>query len=808
MSVERTANILIVDDRPENLVALEAILEPVGHNVVSASSGEEALRRLLHDDYALILLDVQMPGLDGFETAELIKRRERTKHIPIIFLTAISKEARHVFRGYSAGAVDYLFKPFDPSVLRSKVAVFVELWQKTEQIREQEMRLREQEIAAAVREGHERYRVLAEAMPQLVWHADAGGSADYFNDRWVEYTRQPPETSFGDGWTTFLHPDDLPPTLAAWDSAVLSGDPIQIQYRLRNGDGAYRWQLVRGVATRDDAGAITGWVGTCTDVDDQKRAEQAQAFLLAAGSLLASSLDYDSTLTAVAQAAVPEVADWCTVDILEHEGSLRQLAVAHADPKKVEFVRELRTRYPPDPDAPQGPAQVVRTGKPELMKNIPEAVIEAAARDELHLDLLRELGLRSYMCVPLVTRDRVVGAITFVQAESGRCYDASDLAIAEELARRAATAVDNAQLYREAEERAQAARVLGAVGDGVFLIDGAGVIRLWNRAAELITGKAASEVLGRAAADVLGGWGNVAPRIALADPGEAAARAETFPLEVGGRELWLSVSGVGFDDGAVYAFRNLTDERALEVMKSDFVATVSHELRTPLAAIQGSALTILRPDLNLEDELRDHLLRVIAEESERLAQIVNDLLLASHLDSGRLKIRIESCDARQLAENVLDAARTHLPENVSLELNAQRELPPVAADPGQLRQVLTNLVDNAIKYSPDGGRVELALAPNGRRMRFSVRDRGLGIPRSEHDRVFEKFYRVDPNMTRGIGGTGLGLYICRELVRTMSGRIWLESGEAEGSTFVVEIPLAETTERNGRRVADPSAARA
>jgi PAS domain S-box-containing protein len=137
-----TVDILIVDDQPENLLALAAVLEPLRHRVVQASSGEEALKRLLEDDFAVILLDVQMPGLDGFETAEYIKRRERTRQVPIIFLTAIDKESHHVFRGYSVGAVDYLFKPFEPEILRSKVAVFVELHQKTNELRESEERFR------------------------------------------------------------------------------------------------------------------------------------------------------------------------------------------------------------------------------------------------------------------------------------------------------------------------------------------------------------------------------------------------------------------------------------------------------------------------------------------------------------------------------------------------------------------------------------------------------------------------------------------------------------------------------------------
>ena len=162
------ARILLVDDRPENLLALEAILEPLGQELVRVESGEEALRRLLHDEYAVILLDVQMPGMDGFQTAELIKKLERTRHIPIVFLTAISKDAEHVFQGYGAGAVDYLMKPFDPLILRAKVSVFIDLWQKTVEIRRQDALLKAQEISALERESEERYRSLADAVPQIV----------------------------------------------------------------------------------------------------------------------------------------------------------------------------------------------------------------------------------------------------------------------------------------------------------------------------------------------------------------------------------------------------------------------------------------------------------------------------------------------------------------------------------------------------------------------------------------------------------------------------------------------------------------
>ncbi len=793
-------NVLLVDDRPENLLALEAILEPLEQNLLHAHSGEEALRQLLHHDVAVILLDVQMPVLDGFETAKLIKQRERTKHIPIIFVTAISKEEGHVFRGYSAGAVDYVFKPFSPEVLRSKVAVFIELHEKTETLRLQAEQLKEQELAELRRESEERYRFLAEAQPDQIWTAMPNGELDYVNQRVLDYF----DTSFSErvaaGWTDVTHPDDLPRTLRLWQKALETGGPYDNELRLRRAeDDSYRWHLTRAVPMRSRRGEIVKWFGSNTDIDDRKTAEEAQRFLVEAGATLGGSLDYRATLAALAKMAVPRIADWARVDIVE-DGKLRTLAVEHVNERKIELALELSRRYPEDPEAAQGPPLVLRTGESELIAEISEERLSELAVDDLHLGLVRELGFQSYMGVPLVVRGRRLGVISFVAAESGRRYGPADLALAEELARRASTAIENAQLYREAEERAQAARVLETVADGVFLVDSDGVVRVWNRAAEAITNLARDEVLGRRADEVLPDWQDLAPRVPVAGaPGPAMAT--TFPLELDGNERWLSISGVGFDEGTVYAFRDLTEERALEQIRQDLVSTVSHELRTPLAAIYGSALTLAREDLELEEPMHRKLLDVIVEESTRLADIVNDLLLASQLDAGRLELQVEPCDAHALATGVLDAARTHLPEGTRVSLDpGEEEIPRVAADEGQLRQVLTNLIDNAVKYSPSGGDVHLRLEPAGKYVRFTVADEGLGIPPAEQGRIFEKFYRLDPDMTGGIGGTGLGLYISRELVRRVHGRIWVEPNGERGSLFHVEIPAAsEASEPENRR---------
>ena len=340
-----TAAILLVDDRSENLLAVEAILEPLGHRLVSASSGEEALRHLLQEDFAVILLDVQMPGLDGFETAELIKQRERTRHIPILFLTAISKDRRHVFRGYETGAVDYIFKPFDAEILRSKVAVFIELHEQRQELSRHEELLRLREVAELRAESEQRYRGLADAMPQIVWTAGPDGVADYVNEGWVAYSGLTLEETANDGWLRILHPDDLARTNRLWEKALSSGRLFETEYRLRRADGVYRWHLARSLPARGPDGEVAGWVGTCTDIDDRKRAEDAQALLVEASAVLGSSLDYRSTLAQLAEVAVPRLADWCGIDVVEEDGSLRQLAVVHVHEDRIARFERLEARF-------------------------------------------------------------------------------------------------------------------------------------------------------------------------------------------------------------------------------------------------------------------------------------------------------------------------------------------------------------------------------------------------------------------------------------------------------------------------------
>ena len=271
------ARILMVDDHPPNLLALAALLDPLGQELIHAHSGAEALRQLLESDFALILMDVQMPGIDGIQTAKLIKERPRNRHIPIIFLTAIHKDPAYIFRGYKEGAVDYLLKPFDPEILRAKVSVFVDLWRKNELLRRQQAMLRARELIAVEKRGELRFRALTDSMPQCVWAARRDGEIYYCNRIWRDYAGPEAGITFFDA----LPEEDLRELRSAYQAAIVSGNPLEREQRLRRADGVWRWHLCRMVPERDERGRIAGWIVTATDIDQQKRIEEANKTLLA-----------------------------------------------------------------------------------------------------------------------------------------------------------------------------------------------------------------------------------------------------------------------------------------------------------------------------------------------------------------------------------------------------------------------------------------------------------------------------------------------------------------------------------------------
>jgi PAS domain S-box-containing protein len=452
-------------------------------------------------------------------------------------------------------------------------------------------------------------------------------------------------------------------------------------------------------------------------------------------------------------------------------------------------------------------SRVITTGEPLLVNDVPERVKEPGGvyydvDREGHMRKVPEEGspaVQAAMMLPVKHEGAVLGVVQLMNADVE--YDEEQLGLAEGLVGLMGVAVRNARLHEAARaeavararaeataaEREHAVRVLEAVGDGIFLLDRVGTIRFWNRAAELVTGCTGDQVWGRPAADIFERWDHLAEEIPVSE-GSTAARPVTLPVDLGGRELWLSFVAVRSPWGVVYAFRDLTLERGLDQAKSEFIATISHELRTPMTAVLGAAKTLLREDIELTSERRRQLLEMIGAQGTRLTQITEEVLTVNRLDRGELRLGRERVDLAEVVRAAVDAMREHVPDSISLTASADANGAAALGDRYRIEQVLVNLIDNAIKYSPEGGHVTVSAALSGDRVRVDVRDEGIGIPTAEQESIFHKFYRREG--THVPGGTGLGLYICRELVSRMGGTIGVRSQPGAGSTFYFELPRA------------------
>jgi two-component system phosphate regulon sensor histidine kinase PhoR len=453
-------------------------------------------------------------------------------------------------------------------------------------------------------------------------------------------------------------------------------------------------------------------------------------------------------------------------------------------------------------------SRVIVSGEPLLFNDVGE-LVETAEGVFYNVDrdgALQRIpsagaaGTTAALMVPVKHDGRVVGVVQ-VMTDHGS-YSGEQLEVVEGLVAQMAASVRNARLQSErrrleaaeaaalavAAERELAAQVLEAVGTGVFLLDPDGVVRLWNRAAADATGLAADAVVGCRLGEAVPEWDAVAAAVPVST-GDVSAPPVTVPLEVGGRDLWLSVAAVATAAGVVYAFRDVTGERRLDEEKNDLIATISHELRTPLAAVYGAAETLLRRDIDLGASQGRQLLEMIARQATRLARITGEVLLTRNLDRGEVHFEHDVVDVAEVVAASVEAIGAQYVEPVALEVALPADAPAAYGDAGRIQQVLVNLLDNALKYG-GGTPVAVRLAGDESRVTISVADAGPGVLPTDVDRIFEKFVRADPQLRNAPGGTGLGLYIARELAQRMGGSLDVRSAPGRGATFVLQLPRA------------------
>lgn len=561
------------------------------------------------------------------------------------------------------------------------------------------------------------------------------------------------------------------------------------------------------------------------DVTEQKMHQRNSDFLVRAGETLASSLDYETTLRAVAKLAMPTIADWCAVDLLTPERTMRRLIVAHIDPEKVAWGYEQRARNPVDLSAPTGVAAVLRTGQTEFYPNVDDELLEASAATEADLAMLRRIGLRSLIITPLAARGRILGSLTLATTvDSGRTYHEDDLKLAIALAQRAGLAVDNAQLYAEAQQqREQLLVTLTSIGDAVIATDAQTRVRFINPVAEALTGWSAADADGRYLAEVFEIINEQtrqpveSPAAKVLREGNIAGLANhTILISRDGRETPIDDSGApirnadGEMTGVVLVFRDITERHAIErtraelllqeqnarraaeaanELKLKFLAMVSHELRTPLASIKGFTSTLLANDVAWDTGTQHEFITIMDVEADRLTELVEQLLDISRLQAGSLRIEITPQAVQDVVTIAMPQLRA-LTDSHRLIFEIPEALPDVLMDKQRISQVLVNLVANAVKFSPTGTQITVSAKAMEGEVRFDIADEGEGIAPEEQKLVFDAFQQ---GMRQGARkpGAGLGLAICKGIVETHHGRIWIADHAGPGTTISFTLPTVK-----------------
>ena len=495
------------------------------------------------------------------------------------------------------------------------------------------------------------------------------------------------------------------------------------------------------------------------------------------GGVLATELDPAAVLAEVVQQApVLLGADACTVRTLEDD----ELVVSAASGEGAEEAVGSRV------------SATARLSGDVFQSRSPLAVEDVTADERLAgADPFLLVGYAAFLGVPLSGPEGTLAGVLSVYARKPRMWRPEEVEALLALAGNTSAALANAELYsRVSLEKERSVAILANIADGIVAVDRDGQVVLWNSAAEEISGVPQEEAIGRTTVQVL------QRQLESADAGMPSGQ-RLISIMRGGEEVWLSLSEAVMRDplgavaGRIFAFRDISADRMVEQVKSDFVAAVSHELRTPLTSIYGFAETLLRQDIPFGEEERRTFLGYIASESERLTEIVDQLLNVARLDAGDLQVELGRIDVGSVVSELVETVEeSGVMNGHRFEIDLPDEPLAAEADPDKVRQVFNILVENALRYSPGGGTVTVGARRSDDRVEVRVADEGIGIPAAERERIFRKFYRAESAARDGAAGTGLGLFIAKELVTAMGGRIWVESTEGEGSSFSFELPAA------------------
>lgn len=640
------------------------------------------------------------------------------------------------------------------------------------------------------------FELFADALPLLVWVSDADGKYEYGNSHWFHYLDISKEKNTRQQWSNSIHTADREKVTQLWNHSVLTGEPFETEYRFLNGKtGEYRWFLARAKASRNNKGKVTKWFGSLTDIHEQKNILDSQTFLAEASKILSSSLNYVETLNQITSVAVPHIADWCSVELLE-SGQLIQISVAHKDPDKVQWAKKLSKKRVIDMSSEIGMPQVIRTGKSIFYPIVTNEMIEKAAKNKTELKLIKSLGFSSAMIVPITIEGKTIGVIQFVTTESKKRFDQFNLYTAEELGRRAALAIQNAQLYENAQRKEKQFRALYESNIiGVLYTNLEGQVSDAN--------EAFLQMIGYTKEDLEAGrirWDRLTPAEYQTESKQALREILSEGAVTPWEKEYIKKDGsqVPVIIGSVLLNKNtnqiltfvldITERKKLEQRKDEFISIASHELKTPLTSIKGYVQILERIVQQMGDEKLNSYIQKTNTYIDRLNSLIVDLLDVSKIQSGKLSLDVSSFKVQALLDEVLEGVQqTNSSYNI---IQPSHTDTMIQGDKHRLEQVFTNLLTNAIKYSPRNKKIILSVEKLENDIQVSVQDFGIGISKKEQSKVFDRFYRSD-SVAKRFSGLGIGLYISYEIVERHGGKMWVESVAGKGSTFFFSLPIKQ-----------------
>ncbi len=769
MSNHEKANILMVDDQPAKLLSYEVILSDLGENLIKVTSGREALDQLLKNDIAVVLMDVSMPEIDGFELADMIRQHPRFQKTAIIFISGVHLTDSDRVKGYQRGAVDYISVPVVPEVLRAKVGVFTELHRKTHELERlnRELEKRVEERTNELRESENQFRTLANSIPQLAWMANADGSIFWYNERWTEYTGNTFEELQGFGWRKFHHPDHLVRVEEGLRQSWKTGSLWEDTFPLLGKNGEYRWFLTRAVPIFDSQGRVARWFGTGTDISDQIAAE---AQIRKLNSQLEQRVTELETIMSVLPVGIAVAHDPSCDNIAGNAALARLFRANPGDNLSLNGERNAAA-----------PFQVFQNETRLSSDRLPlqRSTAERAPVGSTELQVRFHDGDTKHL---LASASPLFDETGSVRGAVGAFFDVSDRKHMEDMLR----------------ERAD---LLELATEAVMVRDLNGTLQFWNAGAEALYGWKRDEVLGKHIHDVLGTVFPVPFReieTSLADTGMWDGNLVQQTKD--GREVIVaSRKALNIERKAVLEInRDITSRlQAEEALRQTeklaamgrVAGIIAHEINNPLEAITN-AFYLLRDHPSLDEE---------AQQYAKLAE--QELLRVSHITRQTLSFYRESkqpivLSIPDLLDNVLELqARSLMLNQITLQ---KRYVSHGALQgfPVELKQVFLNLIGNAIQAMPRGGylrvRVHEGMDKNtgARGVCVAVSDTGTGIRPEDAKRLFEPFFS-----TKSVKGTGLGLWISKGIIQKYEGNIRFRSLVRENghiTCFRVFIPSSRS----------------